>query len=424
LPGGRATDRDLIERFVRDGSEGAFADLMARHGAMVRAVCRRHLRDAHAADDAFQATFLVLFRKAGQVRWRECIGGWLFEVATRVARKAAGQAVRRSAREGAPADSSREPAAPAPASDLTALQVALDEELGRLPEKFRTPLVLCHLEGLSQDEVARQLGVTDGQLRGRLYRAKERLRRRLESRGFSLTAVLLALALGPPARAIPATLTAGTRRLATAAPHTIPVAVRLLATGVIQDMTTKFKLLALLALLGAVGLAVAGFASRVATTDPAGREPAPPAPDAAREEPAPVKPGVADKESGAIPPADADKDAIVRVIDLEGFTRTRTTGVASKPTRITNAEELAKAFPDSDEEWLDRIARQVDFEKDELLFFAWTGSSTDGVSFKVEQTRRGPVVVFSFKQGRGQDMPRPRFRLYAIARNWRIESTK
>src|SRR5262245_46154277 len=119
-----------------------------------------------------------------------------------------------------------------------------------------------------------------------------------------------------------------------------------------------------------------------------------------------------------------DNDAIVREIDLNGFTRARTSGVASKPTKITNTEELAKAFPDSDQEWLDRIARQVDFEKDELLFFAWKGSGTDRLSFKFEQTKKGPVVVFSYKQGLGDDIPRPRFRLYAIAKNWRIESTK
>src|SRR5262245_36644172 len=95
-----------------------------------------------------------------------------------------------------------------------------------------------------------------------------------------------------------------------------------------------------------------------------------------------------------------DKDTVVRVIDLKGFTRARTRGVASKPTKITNAGELARAFPDTDEEWLDRIAKQVDFEKDELLFFAWTGSGTDRLSFKVEETRNGPVVVFSYEQGR------------------------
>src|SRR4051812_34308838 len=81
------------------------------------------------------------------------------------------------------------------------------------------------------------------------------------------------------------------------------------------------------------------------------------------------------------------KDGVAREIDLEGFTRARTTGTASKPTKIANAEELAKAFPDTDKEWRDRIAKQVDFEKEELLFFAWTGSATDRLSFKVEETR-------------------------------------
>jgi len=80
-PGGEATDRELIERFVQDRSESAFADLMARHGPMVLAVCKRHLRDPHAAEDAFQAVFIVLARRAGAVKWRESIGGWLFEVA-------------------------------------------------------------------------------------------------------------------------------------------------------------------------------------------------------------------------------------------------------------------------------------------------------------------------------------------------------
>src|SRR5262249_50628251 len=114
-----------------------------------------------------------------------------------------------------------------------------------------------------------------------------------------------------------------------------------------------------------------------------------------------------------------DKGAVVREIDLDGVSRTMTRGVATKPTRITNAEELARAFPDTDQEWLARIAKQIDFEKDELLFFAWKGSSTDGLSFKVEETRKGPVVVFTYERGRGEDMPNARFGLYAVARNWR-----
>jgi len=117
------------------------------------------------------------------------------------------------------------------------------------------------------------------------------------------------------------------------------------------------------------------------------------------------------------------KEGVVREIDLRGYSRDKTTGVASKPTKICNAEELAKAIPDK--VWRDRIAKQVDFDKEELLFFSWTGSAgTDRLSFKVEEAKNGPVVVFNYKQGRGDDFPRPIFRLYALAKNWRVESTK
>jgi RNA polymerase sigma factor (sigma-70 family) len=320
-PGGQATDRELVERFVRAGSEEAFADLVTRHGPMVQAVCRRHLRDAHAAEDAFQATFLVLVRKASGVRWRESIGGWLFEVATRVARKAAGQALRRNVREGVPAASACEPAAPTPAPDLAALQVALDEELRRLPEKFRTPLVLCHLEGLCQDEVARHLRITDGQLRGRLYRAKEKIRERLVRRGFTLTGVLLALTLGREARALPPTLAFGTLRLATAAPHTIPVAVHFLATGVIRDMTMTFKPLACLALFGALSITAAGFALHAATARPettlrAVARQAAPAP--AKPPANPKTPEISARESGYVNSVDAARNKLFVDFDLSG----------------------------------------------------------------------------------------------------------
>jgi RNA polymerase sigma factor (sigma-70 family) len=265
---GRASDRELVERFVRDRSEGAFADLMTRHGPMVLAVCRRHLRDPHAADDAFQAAFIVLARRAAAVRWHHSIGGWLFGVATRVARKAASRAARRGTRERALSADTPEPAVPPPAdaSDLTGLQHALDDELRTLPEALRAPVVLCHLEGLSQDEVARHLGITDGQLRGRLYRARERLRERLLRRGFTLSAVLLALAVGGPTPAVPPGLAAGTLRLVVG-PDQIPTAVRHLALGVIRDMTATLKAAAALALFGALGLAAAGFAVLSARAD-------------------------------------------------------------------------------------------------------------------------------------------------------------
>src|SRR5262249_4163483 len=200
------------------------------------------------------------------------------------------------------------------------------EELRVLPEKFRTPLVLCHLEGLSQGEVARHLGVTDGQLRGRLYRAKERLRERLVRRGFSLTAVLLALTIGRQAPAIPSPLATATLRIATATPHTIPVAVHLLATGVIRDMTTTCKPLVYLALFGVLGLGAAGFAIHAATADPARRELASPA-LAGRAAPAPTKrveppahqnphPEVDFKESGFVHSVDAARNQLFMNFDL------------------------------------------------------------------------------------------------------------
>lgn len=348
-PGGQATDRELVERFVQDRSEAAFADLMARHGPMVLAVCRRHLRDPHAADDAFQATFIVFARKAGSVAWRESIGGWLFEVASRVAKKAAAQAARRAAREGGPADAAPEvaaPAAPVPA-DLTALQAALDDELRALPEKLRAPVVLCHLEGLSQEEVARHLGISDGQLRGRLYRAKERLRERLLRRGFTLSAVLLALAVGAKAQAVPAVLAAATLRLsAGTAADAIPTAVHHLALGVIRDMTLPFKAICAAAVFGALGLAVAGFAVRSALADapqlaapaPLAARPEAPLPPLPRLAPRPVRQDETPDEKklhrtdGAIKTVDAAKNALVVRLDEDKIEANIDIGPATRLT--------------------------------------------------------------------------------------------
>lgn len=283
-PGGDATDRDLIRAFALDRSEAAFAALMARHGPMVRAVCRRALRDHHLADDAVQAVFVVLARRAGSVRWNESLAGWLFEVARRVSRKAAAQAARRATREARAADAP-EPAAPQPplpAADLSALQAALDEELARLPERLRLPVVLCHLEGLSHETVAKQLGITDGQLRGRLYRAKLKLQDRLTRRGFTLTAVLLALAVAPPAGALPPVLAAGTLRLAVGSDAAVPPTVLALTHGVTPAMfTLTTKTLAAVTVFGALGLGAGGWAAKSAVADdPAAPAPTAKAPDA------------------------------------------------------------------------------------------------------------------------------------------------
>ena len=195
---GAWTDSQLVDRFLggREESDAAFRVLIQRHGPMVLGICRRILGDEHAAEDAFQATFLVLVKKAGRLRDRGLLTNWLYGVATRVSHKerARGErrrVVERNAAEQAP----RIAAAPEP-GDLRSL---IDEEIRRLPERYRVPLVLCHVEGLRHDEVARRLGCPVGTVESRLSRAREQLRTRLTRRGLAPTASAIAAVLRPPA---------------------------------------------------------------------------------------------------------------------------------------------------------------------------------------------------------------------------------
>jgi RNA polymerase sigma factor (sigma-70 family) len=195
---GPASDAHLLERFIRRRDEDSFAALVGRHGPMVRGVCRRLLADAHTAEDCFQATFLVLARRDASVRPREALAAWLYGVARRVALKARSASARRPARplpSGglAPADPR-----PDPLDQLTARELlsALEEEVARLPEVHRLPVILCCLEGLCQEEAARRLGWTHGSVKGRLERGRARLRARLAKRGLSLPAVLAAACAG------------------------------------------------------------------------------------------------------------------------------------------------------------------------------------------------------------------------------------
>jgi RNA polymerase sigma factor (sigma-70 family) len=209
-PTAPCSDRQLLERFTRHDDQAAFTALVRRHGPLVLGVCRRVLRQEADAEDAFQAVFLVLARKARSVCWGDSVGGWLYGVAYRVAHKARvarARRQRREARAGRPVDTT--PATSAPWSEL---QAVLDEELQHLPAAFRTPLVLCYLEGRTQDEAARQLGWSLGALRGRLWRGRELLRSRLARRGLSLGSVLVALALSHSAApaAVPVGLAAAT----------------------------------------------------------------------------------------------------------------------------------------------------------------------------------------------------------------------
>ncbi len=204
---GGVADAELIDRFVREQDEAAFELLVWRHGPMVLGVCTRAARDAHDAEDAFQATFLTLARKAGSIGKRASIASWLYKVAYRITLRARARAAKRAARERPLGD--LEMSAP-PAGDEPAwreLRPVLDAEVQRLPEKYRTAFVLCHLEGKTNEEAAQQLGCPRGTILSRLARARAQLRTRLARRGLALApGALLPLLTGHARAAAPVPL--------------------------------------------------------------------------------------------------------------------------------------------------------------------------------------------------------------------------
>jgi RNA polymerase sigma factor (sigma-70 family) len=208
-----ASDAFLLDRFVEQWDQVAFRDLVGRHGPMVLGVCRRILGDPHAAEDAFQATFLLLVRKAGSVRKRGSVGPWLYGVARRVALEARGAASRRPVP--APLDAEVPGVDDHDVLERDELHAALHEELGRLPEKYRAPLVLCYIEGLPHAAVARQLGWPLGTVRVRIARGRDLLGARLTRRGLTTAVILLALDLLPKTKAaVPPRLIEATVRVA------------------------------------------------------------------------------------------------------------------------------------------------------------------------------------------------------------------
>jgi RNA polymerase sigma factor (sigma-70 family) len=186
LPGVGISDGKLLESFIIRRDEAAFGALVRRHGPMVLGVCRRVLRNAHDAEDAFQAAFLVLARKAASIRQRELLGNWLYGVAYRTALGAKAAAARRRFKERQVSEPAQREAA-AEADVWLDVQPLLDQELSRLPDKYRVPVVLCDLEGRTRKEAARQLGIPEGTLSGRLTTARRRLAQRLTRQGVVLS---------------------------------------------------------------------------------------------------------------------------------------------------------------------------------------------------------------------------------------------
>jgi RNA polymerase sigma factor (sigma-70 family) len=312
----------------RDGrAERAFAALVQRHGAMVLSVCRQLLGDEHAAEDAFQATFLVLARKAGSIRRPELLGHWLYGVAVRTARKAKRLRARQHRREGQEVSMlSAEPTGVETPNEVRLSRreeaEALHQEVSRLPEKYRLPIVLCYLEGLTHAEAARRLRWPVGTFSVRLMRARDLLRARLSRRGLAPTASLLVVPVGSEtaSTAVPPELLEATVRSAVQL-----AAGQALSSGIVS---TSVALLVKKVLIGMVpgesiamgvmttlmaGVIVTGVASLAPKATATGDQT--PAPESVAQA-APTSPPVLDHQTrpGTQESRQADRDASAEVV--------------------------------------------------------------------------------------------------------------
>jgi RNA polymerase sigma factor (sigma-70 family) len=256
--GAGLTDRQLLEDYISRRDEASLAALVRRHAPTVWGVCRRVLRNYHDAEDAFRATFLVFVRKATSIAFPELLANWLYGVAYQTALNARATAARRRARERQVTEMPEPEAVP---QDLWHdLQPLLDQELSRLPDKYRMPVVLCDLEGKTRKEAAQQLGCPEGTVAGRLARARVLLARRLARRGLAVSggtlAALLArdaaLACAPTAMVLRTIKAASLTAAGRATTDVISVKVAALTEGVLKTMfLSKLKVV-----VGAIMLVV------------------------------------------------------------------------------------------------------------------------------------------------------------------------
>jgi polysaccharide export outer membrane protein len=213
----RLTDEQLLGLFIDRGDEAAFESIIDRHGPRVLRVCRQVLRRPHDAEDVFQATFLLLATNAAQIRKRASLGDWLYGVAHRVAVRSNVKASRRSVVEGRRRGDEIRPPTPDDEIERRELRRVVHEEIDRLPERLRLPVLLCYLEGRTNEDVAKDLGCPSGTVKFRLAKAREVLHGRLSRRGITLTVALLLLLLprSAPAAIVPRRLARSTLLAAT-----------------------------------------------------------------------------------------------------------------------------------------------------------------------------------------------------------------
>ncbi len=260
-------DGDLLARFLATRDEQAFALVVRRHGPMVLGTCRRVLGNAADADDAFQAAFVVLVRKTGSLTDRSCVGNFLYGVAIHTALKARAMATKRRAKE-AKATRPDQP-------DSSELSRAVDEELAKLPDKYREPVVLCELEGVSRKVAAARLGIPEGTVSSRLATAHRMLAKRLTAKGFAAAGVTAVLA--NQASAVPDTLAEAALRAAIDGP---PAAVTQLASEVSKMLLwNKLKAVAVVSVFLACSIGVGLTANALAADEPKVKAPVPTKPD-------------------------------------------------------------------------------------------------------------------------------------------------
>jgi RNA polymerase sigma factor (sigma-70 family) len=334
------TDGQLLDDYISRGEEAALEALVRRHGPMVWGVCRRVLRNHHDAEDAFQATFLVLVRKAASIASPELLANWLYGVAHQTALRARATTATRRARERQVTEM------PEPAVTdqefLNDLQPLLDQELSRLPDKYRVAIVLCELEGKTRKEAARQLGVPEGTLAARLARGRVMLAKRLARHGLAVSSGSLAAVLAPNAASAsaPTSVVSSTIKAASlfaagqaAAAGVVTAEVAALTEGVLKTMLlTKLKM-ATAVLLGAIlACASVGLLSKTLTA-------------AAQSEPRLETPreGKAEAPKKNTPKGDAVKDAEQKKAKEAANLKGKWQAVAVEIAGKALPEETAKA---------------------------------------------------------------------------------
>lgn len=335
----RAADGQLLERYISSRDENAFAVLVRRYGRLVRSVCRNILRHEQDIEDAFQVTFMVFACKAASIRKSSSVASWLYGVAYRTAMNTKRTRTRRCEKQREPEGHSREQ--PVAEASLREIQAILDEEVQRLPEKYRSPFILCCLEGKSRAEAGEQLGLMEGTVSSRLAQARKRLQQRLTRRGVVLSAVLCAVELSRTAAAsVAPILVKGTIQAAlsfaagnAAATHLISAEVASLASSVLQALFAKTVKMTTIALLTIGLMAGAGLlACHVLAQKPAAEKPQNSPPKA--------------KETPAAPKRDSIEVTTIcgRVLDPDGKPMTGAELYLAKPTVRWYTPKLAPSL--------------------------------------------------------------------------------